>query len=132
MQVPTSQGVNKIKSWKHSDNIYGLFAMKLGFSLPVFLHVINSSRIMNVNLFLMCKSLTKIYLCVFFIGFLRLSNTSPVNAITDYHIEAKTNGRHCPDDIFKCVFLNENVLNSIKISLKFVPRGQINNILALV
>ena len=41
-------------------------------------------------------------------------------------------GRHFPDDIFKCIFLNENVLISIKISLKFVPQGQINNIPALV
>ena len=37
-----------------------------------------------------------------------------------------------PDDIFKCIFLNENVLISIKISLKFVPKGQINNISAMV
>ena len=36
------------------------------------------------------------------------------------------------DDIFKCIFLNENVLISIKISLKFVPKGQFSNIPALV
>ena len=48
------------------------------------------------------------------------------------HIDAETNGRHFPDDIFKCIFVNENVLISIKISLKFVPNGQINNIPALV
>ena len=48
------------------------------------------------------------------------------------HIEAETNGRHFSDDIFKCLFLNENVLISIKISLKFVAKGQINNIPALV
>ena len=48
------------------------------------------------------------------------------------HIEAGKEGRHFPDDIFKCIFLNENVLISIKISLKFVPKGQINNIPALV
>ena len=35
------------------------------------------------------------------------------------------------DDIFKCIFLNENVRISIKISLKFVPKGPINNIPAL-
>ena len=45
--------------------------------------------------------------------------------------EAETNGRHFPDDIFKCIFLDENVSISIKISLKFVPKGQINNIPAL-
>ena len=29
-------------------------------------------------------------------------------------------------DIFKCTFLNENVWISIKISLKFLPKGSIN------
>ena len=33
---------------------------------------------------------------------------------------------------FKCIFLNENVRISFKISLKFVPLGPINNIPALV
>ena len=47
-------------------------------------------------------------------------------------LRPRQNGRHLPDDIFKCIFLNENVLISIKISLKFVPTGQINNIPALV
>ena len=42
------------------------------------------------------------------------------------------NGRHFADDIFKYIFLNENVWISLKISLKFVPRVQINNIPALV
>ena len=37
-----------------------------------------------------------------------------------------------PDDIFKCIFLNENIWISIKISLKFVPKSPINNIPALV
>ena len=35
--------------------------------------------------------------------------------------------RHCT-----CIFANENVKTSIKISLKFVPKGPINNIPALV
>ena len=42
------------------------------------------------------------------------------------------NGRHFPDEIFKCIFMNENVRISIEISLKFIPKGPINNILALV
>ena len=42
------------------------------------------------------------------------------------------NGRHFPDDIFKCIFMNEKVCILIEISLKFVPKGPINNILALV
>ena len=37
-----------------------------------------------------------------------------------------------PDDIFKCILLNGNVWILIKISLKFVPEGPINNIPALI
>ena len=47
-------------------------------------------------------------------------------------LRPRQNGRHFPDDMFKCIFLNENTSISIKISLKFVPRGPINNIQALV
>ena len=36
------------------------------------------------------------------------------------------------DDIFKCIFLNENGKISIKISLTFVPRSPIDNKPALV
>ena len=44
----------------------------------------------------------------------------------------RQNGRHFTDDTFKRILLNENVRTSIKISLKFVPKGPINNIVALV
>ena len=47
-------------------------------------------------------------------------------------LRPRQNGRHFPDDIFKWIFLNENVWITIKISLKFVPKGPINNIPALV
>ena len=42
------------------------------------------------------------------------------------------NGRHFTGDIFKSIFLNENVSISILISLKFVPNGLIDNTAALV
>ena len=41
-------------------------------------------------------------------------------------------GRHFADDIFKWIFLNENVWILIKISLKFAPKGPINNSPSLV
>ena len=41
-------------------------------------------------------------------------------------------GRHFPDDSFKRICLNEDVSISLKISLKFVPKVQFNNIPALV
>ena len=44
----------------------------------------------------------------------------------------RQNGRHFADDIFNCIYLNDNVWFPIKNSLKFVPEGQINKILALV
>ena len=44
----------------------------------------------------------------------------------------RQNGRRFADDVFKSIFLNENKWISIKISLKFVPKGQINNIPSLV
>ena len=42
------------------------------------------------------------------------------------------NNRHFPEDVFKCISFIENIWISIKISLKFVPKGPINNIPALV
>ena len=47
-------------------------------------------------------------------------------------LRPRRNGRHFAGDTFKYIFLNENVIISVEISLKFVPKGQINNISALV
>ena len=47
-------------------------------------------------------------------------------------LRPRRNGRYNADDIFKCIFLKENVWIPTKISLKFVPKGRINNIPALV
>ena len=44
----------------------------------------------------------------------------------------RRNDRHFADDILKHIFLDENVRVSIKISLKFVPKGPIDDIPALV
>ena len=47
-------------------------------------------------------------------------------------LRPRQNGCHFADNIFKCIFLDENLWILIKISLKFVPKGSINNIQALV
>ena len=44
----------------------------------------------------------------------------------------RQNGCNFPDDIFKCIFLNENVWILTKISLKCVSKGPIYNIPTLV
>ena len=52
--------------------------------------------------------------------------------VTVNTLRPRQNGRHFADDTFKCLFLNENIWIPIKISLKIVPKGSINNIPALV
>ena len=51
----------------------------------------------------------------------------PINSL-----RPRQNGRYNTDDIFKCIFLKENVWIPTEISLKFVSEGPINNIPALV
>ena len=52
---------------------------------------------------------------------------APINTL-----RPRQNGRHFADDAFKCVFLKENVMISIKISLKFVSRSTTINIPTLI
>ena len=47
-------------------------------------------------------------------------------------LRPRQNGRHFTDDIFKCIFLSENVWIPIIISINFVPKGPVDNIPALV
>ena len=70
-------------------------------------------------------------------GFVRWNWNPDKNRTVAFGISVDTlrprqNGRHFADDIFKYIFLNENVWIPIKISLKFVPKGRTNNIPALV
>ena len=58
---------------------------------------------------------------------LRVAMVPLVNTLKPRH-----DGRYFADDVLKCIFLNENVWISLKIALKFVPGGPINNIPALV
>ena len=46
-------------------------------------------------------------------------------------LRPRQNGRYFADDILKCIFLNEDVWIPNTISLKFVPKGPINNIPAM-
>ena len=55
-----------------------------------------------------------------------------VLVITVNTLRPRQDGRHFADDILKCIILNENVWIPIEISLKFVPKGPIDNIPALV
>ena len=65
-------------------------------------------------------------------GLARLKCASGSCTLVVNTLRPRQNGRHFADDIFKYIFLNENIWILIKISLKFVPKGPINNIPALV
>ena len=58
--------------------------------------------------------------------------TLELNSPTLNTLRLRQNGHYFADDTFKCIFLNETLRISNKISLKFVPKGPINNIPALV
>ena len=47
-------------------------------------------------------------------------------------LRPRQNGRRFPDDILKCIFLNEIIWISIKISFEIAPKGPNNNMAALV
>ena len=58
--------------------------------------------------------------------------TGNIKVCIIYSLRSRLNRRPFADDIFKCIFLNENEWISIIISLKFVAKGPINKIPALV
>ena len=60
------------------------------------------------------------------------SNRASESVIKFNILRPSQNGRHFPDDIFVCIFLNKNAWISISILLKFVLKGPINNSPALV
>ena len=62
-----------------------------------------------------------------------LDSFSDVYWISSFNtLRPKQNGRHFADDTFNLIFVNENVRISIKFTLKYVPKGPIDNIPASV
>ena len=88
----------------------------------------------NVPVFL-CGSPSILCYLIHAASFKPVPRTMMTKLLTIYCINSlrpRRNRPHFADDIFKCIFLNENVWIPIKFSLKFVPEGPINNISALV
>ena len=73
----------------------------------------------EVNLILTC---TVVPVTIWFDGMPSKQHNSDVNTLRPRQICC-----HFADDIFKCILLNENVWDSLTISLKFVPTVRINN-----
>ena len=57
---------------------------------------------------------------------------SSIHAQTSMALKLTQDGRHFADDIFTCIFFNENCCILIKFSLKYVCKGPIDNNWALV
>ena len=87
-------------------------------------HIVEKSNLVPTPCLLMAWQNSRLFV-VRVTTLFRIS-TWRVNTLRPRHY-----GRHFPDDIFKCICLNENVSISLKISLKFVPKVQFNNIPAL-
>ena len=55
-----------------------------------------------------------------------------LNLLWGDHTDEHVNGSLFPDDIFRCIFMNEKFCILVRISLKFVPKCPIDNNPALV
>ena len=70
-------------------------------------------------------------LCIWYI----YQYSAGVHCNVKYHLNSSPpgqNGRHFPNNILKCIFMNGKFCMMIQISLKFVPNSPFNNIPALV
>ena len=117
----------------HPNHLPTTFSQKKPHKLPITriilgMHSANERCCHNVTLSLIAWTDTQNDSCI------RLSCGMPmVNHNYNFNtLRPRQNGRHFPDAIFQWIFLNENIWISHKIPLKFVPRGPINNIPALV
>ena len=90
-------------------------------------HIIYKKRSLPSDIYDKIRCGSNVYSTAFLYCFMVFIHSLGVNTL-----KPRQNGRHFPDDIFKCIFLNGNEWISFKISLKFVPMGPFNNILALV
>ena len=75
--------------------------------------------------------LTMIFKDLFLLNRLLLASSMSNWAYIFNTLRLRQNGHHFPDNILKCIFLNESVWILIYISPKFVLEGPINNIPAL-
>ena len=96
-----------------SDMIKQLTTLFLACLHPI--RTVFSTSLTNVPSFLFLMNPT-------YVSFCTLLKSSPLGQ----------NGRLFKEDIFRCIFVNEKFCILIKISLKLVPKGQIDNNTALV
>ena len=76
-----------------------------------------------------------IFIFIFLTETINIRKLHPIG----FHVEQVTsqcltrrNGHHFTDNNFKCIFIDDKFCISIQISLRFVPKGPINDKAALV
>ena len=119
--VTTARQVKRIDSVKRSP-VYANFTETLNGTSSIRAYQVQRRFVDHADLLL--DNNQKVWFTVFTSNRLVRMGQSPVTTL-----RPKQNGRHFADDILKCIFLNENVWI---LSLKFVPKGLINNNPALV
>ena len=92
---------------RHSDSTLGFYGSHFAVEPSQILHLARLWRFISYFMCMMLEAVRRGY----------LFNT----------LRLRQNGHRFADDTFKLIFLNEYVRILIKISLKFVPKGRINN-----
>ena len=128
----------------HSSLISNKFSLYSWYSTCIWmLHRLNTSNICSVNKWSLDPHLLPARVVEFLSNITHLNSRLMPQCHSIYKdmllqlqlfntLRPRQDGRRFPDDIFKHIFWNENVIIFIKISLKFVPNGPIDNIPALV
>ena len=100
------------------------------YNIPVGIGYLNHHWIKTTAHFRWMPKITKFHELVNSLKDVNHNNNVPGSALNT--LKPKQNGGHFPDEIFKSIFVNENVRISNNISLNFVAKGPINNMPALV
>ena len=88
--------------------------------------------IVNIVIIICIIIIIVVNIIIIIIILLSLSLSTIIPMVMVITLRPRRNEQQFADDILKPIFFNENVWISIQISLKFVPKGPINNIPALV
>ena len=110
-------------------NIFSVQWMRLYLKLHTAMIMIRQNNIFVWNHLIL--KLNALINCIY-IGYLCIPNCFHLVLFYLNTLRPRQNGRRFADDTFKRIFLSENIITSIKISLKLVAMVQINNTPALV
>ena len=95
-------------------------------------HVLQVTELYQLSPYIFIWRICCIYRVPNFSNKLRIVKSMIANKRALNPLRPRQNGRHFADDTLNSIFLNENVIISIEISLKFAPKSPIDKIPSLV